>query len=114
VAEGTPEEVAATPGSYTGEVLIPVLGSVTPGKTSRRPKASAPKTPAVPRTPAAKARTKKAAASVTQAPTRSRAAVNGSKPRAKVPAKVAKAVKVSAATKKAGRPKASAGRSGRR
>jgi excinuclease ABC subunit A len=26
VAEGTPEEVAATPGSYTGAVLGPVLG----------------------------------------------------------------------------------------
>ncbi|MGC8472595.1 MAG: hypothetical protein ACP5PM_09935, partial [Acidimicrobiales bacterium] len=26
VAEGTPEQVAKTPGSYTGEVLRPVIG----------------------------------------------------------------------------------------
>jgi excinuclease ABC subunit A len=37
VAEGTPEEVAATPGSHTGEFLAPMLAArpVTPAKTAR-------------------------------------------------------------------------------
>jgi excinuclease ABC subunit A len=39
VAEGTPEEVAAAPGSYTGEVLAPLLGI-------RRGPAKAPGSPA--------------------------------------------------------------------
>ena len=109
VAEGTPEEVAATPGSYTGEVLIPVLGPLPSRKAVRRPKARVD-----PKTPAGSGRTKKRAVAATTAPARSRAPVNGSKPRAKVPAKVVKATKVSTATKKAGRPKATAGRSGSR
>ena len=39
VAEGTPEEVAATPGSYTGEVLVPVLAAGGRRSGARRAKA---------------------------------------------------------------------------
>jgi excinuclease ABC subunit A len=35
VAEGTPEDVAATPGSYTGEVLAPVLARAAPPQRLR-------------------------------------------------------------------------------
>jgi len=102
VAEGTPEEVAATPGSYTGEVLIPVLGPVRRRKAAGRPKAPS--------------RAKRTTASVPAGSTRARrTTANGSKPRAKVPAKAVKTTKVSAATKTAGRTKkVAAARSGRR
>jgi len=36
IAEGTPEQVAATPGSATGEVLGPVLGTAGRGRATRR------------------------------------------------------------------------------
>jgi excinuclease ABC subunit A len=123
VAEGTPEEVAATSGSYTGEVLIPVLGPVSRRKTAGRPKArrskvaDRPKAPAAPTKAAAKGRPKKASVSVPAASTRARkttTTVNGSTPRAKVPAKAVKATKVSAATKTTRRAKVPAARSGRR
>ncbi len=52
IAEGTPEEVAGTPGSATGEVLVPVLGTAD-GK-SRRPQPSR-RTPAGTKSTAAKA-----------------------------------------------------------
>jgi excinuclease ABC subunit A len=47
VAEGTPEEVAAVPGSYTGQVLIPVLtpgGRAARGKTPTSPRPGRPGT----------------------------------------------------------------------
>jgi excinuclease ABC subunit A len=44
VAEGTPEDVAATAGSYTGEVLRPVLGLPAPASGGRRPKRRNPAT----------------------------------------------------------------------
>jgi excinuclease ABC subunit A len=70
VAEGSPEDVAATPGSATGEVLVPVLG----GRGSR-PRKKAAQAPSgrrrAPRAPAATAR-----------------AVNGKVSAKKVPAKV--------------------------
>jgi excinuclease ABC subunit A len=69
IAEGTPEEVAATPGSATGEVLVPVLGvgqPAAPRRTTRRTagaNGSAPKTgvakTAVAKTAVAKTTTKK-------------------------------------------------------
>jgi len=48
IAEGTPEEVAATPGSATGEVLGPVLGAVRRGASRRRstPRRTSPRGPA--------------------------------------------------------------------
>jgi len=48
IAEGTPEEVAATPGSATGEVLVPVLGAVRRGASRRRstPRRTSPRGPA--------------------------------------------------------------------
>ena len=84
VAEGTPEDVAASAGSYTGEVLVPVLGP------RRRKPAVRPKARAV--------------------------TTNGSRPRAKVPAKAVKAAKavktakVAAATKTTRRPTVRAAR----
>ena len=36
VARGTPEEVAAQPGSYTGQYLAPYLGAVTKRKARAR------------------------------------------------------------------------------
>jgi excinuclease ABC subunit A len=128
VAEGTPEEVAATPGSYTGEVLLPVLGPVgrSGGGPVRRRKAA----PARSKPPAAsstRGRPKKTAVSLPAASTRTRrVSTNGSTPRAKVPAKavkttkavkatkVVKAAKASAATKRSGRATVGAARSGRR
>jgi excinuclease ABC subunit A len=44
VAEGTPEKVAATPGSHTGEFLAELVAPETPrsrAKTSRKLKAAA-------------------------------------------------------------------------
>ena len=71
VAEGTPEEVAAVPGSYTGYYLAPMLGL--PQKAMPTPKvvkpvakkfakSVAPKAPAPKKTVAKKAATKKAPA----------------------------------------------------
>ncbi|MEK6608142.1 MAG: excinuclease ABC subunit UvrA [Myxococcota bacterium] len=42
VAEGTPEEVARTPGSYTGEYLRKVLGDVKPSKVHGRQPSARP------------------------------------------------------------------------
>jgi len=44
VAAGTPEEVAAAPGTYTGEVLAPVLGMARAGSSKRKPTRPAAKT----------------------------------------------------------------------
>ena len=50
VAEGTPEEVAAAPGSYTGEVLAPLLGIRRgPAKAPGRPARAAPRAKAKPK-----------------------------------------------------------------
>ena len=38
IATGTPEDVAATPDSYTGQFLAPVLGVAEAAKPSRRKK----------------------------------------------------------------------------
>jgi excinuclease ABC subunit A len=93
VAEGTPEEVAATRGSYTGEVLIPVLGRGARPPT-RRPRASTGRTgPAKPR-------------STTRSPSPARKAVNGVGRPAKIPATKVPARKVAAS--KATRAKVSA------
>ena len=46
IAEGTPEEVAATPGSATGAVLVPVLGASRNGKRNSRRRTAAKTTPA--------------------------------------------------------------------
>ena len=54
VAEGTPEEVAAVPGSHTGAFLAPLLG--TTREPARRSRTSRPKKPATAST-AARART---------------------------------------------------------
>ncbi len=43
VAVGTPEEVAAAPGTYTGEVLAPVLGMTRGASSKRKPKRPAAK-----------------------------------------------------------------------
>ena len=113
VAEGTPEEVAATKGSYTGEVLIPVLARGGQRLTNRRPKApvrkARAKTPAVPG-PTSLSRTNGVAPRSRVPATK----VPATKvPRAKVSAKALKATKVSSAAKAPGRPKATTGRSSR-
>jgi excinuclease ABC subunit A len=59
IAEGTPEEVAANPASYTGQYLAPLLE----GRAARAPK----KAPAKKR-PAKKAAAKTAAAKKSAAP----------------------------------------------
>ncbi len=41
VAEGTPEDVAAVPESYTGKFLAEVLAAPTPKRTTKRRKVSA-------------------------------------------------------------------------
>ncbi|MGH9096358.1 MAG: excinuclease ABC subunit UvrA, partial [Acidimicrobiales bacterium] len=46
VAVGTPEEVAAAPGTYTGEVLAPVLGVTRGASSKRKPKRPAAKSAA--------------------------------------------------------------------
>jgi excinuclease ABC subunit A len=43
VAVGTPEEVAVAPGTYTGEVLAPVLGLSRGASSKRKPKRPAAK-----------------------------------------------------------------------
>ena len=52
IAEGTPEEVAATSGSATGEVLVPVLGRPTSRAGRRRTTAAARSVSPAPRAPA--------------------------------------------------------------
>jgi excinuclease ABC subunit A len=100
VAEGTPEDVAATAGSYTGEVLMPVLAHAgrlpLGGPTSSKSKMSKKLTPS--RRPAKADR----AVSVSPAPASkepvSKAPVSKA-PRAKVSAKALKATKATATTK---------------
>jgi excinuclease ABC subunit A len=94
VAEGTPEEVAATSGSYTGEVLRPVLGRT---RGRRAVKAKVPKAPA-PRTKKATV-TPTAAAMAPRASTRS-VRVNGSTRATKVAAAKIPSKKVSTSVKK--------------
>jgi excinuclease ABC subunit A len=36
IAEGTPEEVAANPASYTGQFLAPILAAAPPKKAPRK------------------------------------------------------------------------------
>jgi excinuclease ABC subunit A len=111
VAEGTPEEVAATVGTYTGEVLIPVLtqggrrlparrrAATRSGLAAKAVRAAKP----VKRTTAAKVSAKKTATRT--APTNGKTSTNG-----KVPTKAAapKTTAPKAGTRKASAPKASA------
>ena len=69
IAEGTPERVAATPGSATGEVLVPVLGTAGPRRAPRRRPAAAKVSPATP----ARRRGTAVAAATTGSPRRRRA-----------------------------------------
>jgi excinuclease ABC subunit A len=88
VAEGTPDEVAATPGSYTGQVLRPVLARAGRRVAKARPSATTgrqPKTAVarVRKTPTTRAAAVTRTAAVTRAGTRSSSGANGAGARAK-------------------------------